>query len=120
MSEEIVKKLVDEVPEVESAVIIDEDGIIVHKYSKDEITVDPEDIATQLVNPVKSIERSIQDATEEKEISEEIIIFSKNLVIFVYKLVNDTYLIVIAKNNPLYGRTRFRLRTKIPQIIKSL
>jgi len=120
VSEEIVKKLVDEVPEVESAVVIDEDGIIVHKYSKDEITVDPEDIATQLVNPVKSIETSIHDATGERDISEELIIFSKDLVIFVYRLVNDTYLVVIAKNNPLYGRTRFRLRTKIPQIIKSL
>jgi len=120
MSEEILKSLVEEVPELESALVIDEDGIVVYRYDGSDLSIDSEELATQLVNPVKSCDETFQDLTQETESLEETIIFSKNYAIFVYKLVNDTFLIAIARKTPLYGRTRFKLRSRIPKLIKAL
>lgn len=120
MSEEILKSLVEEIPELESALIIDEDGIVVYRYDGQDASLDSEELATQLVNPVKSCDETLQDLTGESESLEETVIFSKNYAIFVYKLVNDTFLIAVARKTPLYGRTRFKLRSRIPKLIKAL
>ena len=120
MSEEILKTLVEEIPEVESALIIDEDGIVVYRYDSSDSSIDSEELATQLVNPIKSCDETFQDLTEGKEVLEETVIFSKNYAVFIYNLVNETYLIAIARRTPLYGRTRFKLRSRIPTLIKAL
>jgi len=118
LSDEILKELFSDIPEIESVVVIDEDGIVVHEYSKEGTSVDPEDIATQLVNPVRSIEEALSDSAGEE--CEEFIVFSRGLVIFVYKLVNETYLVAVARRSPLYGRTRFKLRSRLHKLIKAL
>ncbi len=120
MSEEILKSLVEEIPEVESALIIDEDGIVVYRYDSKETSVDSEELSTQLVNPIKTCDETILELTGEKDSLEETIIFSKNYAIFVYNLVNDTFLVAIAKRTPLYGRTRFKIRSRLPKLIKAL
>ena len=119
MSEEVLRSLVDEVPEVESALVIDEDGIVVYRYDGD-TSLDSEELATQLINPVNSCDETLQDLSSEEDSLEETVVFSKYRVIFVYKLVNDTFLVVVAKRTPLYGRTRFKLRSKLPELIKEL
>ena len=120
MSQELLEELVGAIPEVEAAFIIDEDGIIVHKHLKSSLEIDPEEIATQLVNPVRTIEEAVADTTNETDSVEELVIFTKKFAVFIYKLIRDTYLMVITRKNPLYGRTRFKLRTHIPSLIKSL
>ncbi len=120
MSEEILKTLVDEVPEVESALVIDEDGIVVYRYDGKETSIDSEELATQLVNPIKSCDETINDLTGENDQLEEVILFSGKYAIFIYKLVNETFLVVVTKRTPLYGRTRFKLRSKLPKLIKAL
>ncbi|WP_456455922.1 roadblock/LC7 domain-containing protein [Thermovibrio sp.] len=116
--EEILKELVENNPEVESAVVVDEEGIIVYKYEKSP-SIDVEEVATQLVNPVNNLCEFVEDTVEGDELK-EVLLFSRNYQFFVYKLVNETYLIVVAKNSPLYGRVRFKVRTAIPKLVKQL
>ncbi len=116
--EELLKELVDKNPEVESAVIVDEEGIIVYKYEENP-SIDVEEVATQLVNPLNALCEFVEETLEEDELK-EMLLFSRNYQFFVYKLVNDTYLIVVAKNSPLYGRVRFKVKSLIPKLIKQL
>ena len=120
MSENILKQLIEEIPELESALIIDEDGIVVYRYDSEDASVDAEDLSTQLVNPIRTCDETIRDLTGEKDSLEETIIFSRHYAIFIYKLVNDTFLVAIAKRTPLYGKTRFKIRSRLPKLIKAL
>jgi len=120
MSNGLLEELVATMPEIEAVFIIDEDGIIVHRHIRSNAEIDPEEIATQFVNPVRTIEETVVDTTNETDSVEELVIFTKKFAVFIYKLIRDTYLMAITRKNPLYGRTRFKLRTHIPSLIKSL
>jgi len=118
--EDLLRELAEKNPELESILVVDEEGIIVYRYDKEDTTVDPEEIATQLVNPLNAISESIRDLSGEEDDLEELVLFTKKHQIFVYKLVNETYLVAIAKRDPLYGRLRFRLKSQLPEFIKTL
>ncbi|WP_457677790.1 roadblock/LC7 domain-containing protein [Thermovibrio sp.] len=115
----LLKEIVEGAPEIESALVVDEEGIVVYRYDK-EPTVDPEDLATHFVNPLNMISEFFRDSSNDEDDVNELITFTKRYLILSYKLVNGTYLIVIAKATPLYGRVRFKVRTKIPKLVKTL
>ena len=117
--EELLKEIAQENPEVESVLVIDEEGIIVYRYDK-ETSIDPEEVATQLVNPLNTLSEFIQDISNEEDDLKELLLFSGKYQFLAYKLINETYLVVVAKRSPLYGRMRFRVRSKLPKLIKTL
>ncbi|RKQ61807.1 Roadblock/LC7 domain-containing protein [Thermovibrio guaymasensis] len=117
--EELLKEVAQENPEVESVLVIDEEGIIVYRYDK-ETSIDPEEVATQLVNPLNTLSEFIQDISNEEDDLKELLLFSEKYQFLAYKLINETYLVVVAKRSPLYGRMRFRVRSKLPKLIKTL
>ncbi|MEO2065017.1 MAG: roadblock/LC7 domain-containing protein [Desulfurobacteriaceae bacterium] len=117
--EELLKEIAQENPEVESVLVIDEEGIIVYRYDK-ETSIDPEEVATQLVNPLNTLSEFIQDISNEEDDLKELLLFSEKYQFLAYKLINETYLVVVAKRSPLYGRMRFRVRSKLPKLIKTL
>jgi len=115
----LLQELAEKNPELESLLIVDEEGIIVYRYEK-EPTVDPEEIATQLVNPLNMISEFLRELSGEEDDMEELVLFTKRYQIFVYKLVNETYLVAIARRNPLYGKLRFKIKSQLPKLIKTL
>ncbi len=117
--EKLLKKLAQENPEIESLLIVDEEGIIVYRYDK-EPSIDPEEIATQLVNPLNVISEFLREISNEEDDFKELLLFSGKYQVLAYKLVNDTYLVVVAKKNALYGRLRVRIKSQIPKLIKIL
>ena len=118
--EELLKSIADANPEVVALSVIDEEGIIIYNYVKDGDSIDSEEIAVQLVHPLNRLIELIQDVSDEKEDLEELIMFTTNHILFSYKLINETYLIVLAKKDALYGKVRFRVRSKLPEIVEAL
>ncbi|GEM_PF-927117 len=118
--EELLKKIADEVPEVDSLLIVDEEGIIVYRYDKEILPIDAEELAVHLVGPVVRISEFFKEESVEGDELKELVLFSKNFVLLIYPLVNDTYLVVLSKRSPLYGRTRFKVGAKMREILKAL
>ncbi len=118
--EELLKTIADENPEIIALSVVDEEGIIVYSYIKENKDIDSEEITVQLVSPLNRLIEIVQDVSDEKEDLEELIMFTSNYVLFTYKLINETYLVVLAKKDALYGRVRFRVRSKLPEIVEAL
>jgi len=114
------KEIVNSLPEIDSIAIVDEEGFIVYRYDKPNLEVDPEEISVHLVNPVNKILEMTEDIYQGKNPLEEIVLFTGKHVILVYKLVNDTFLVVLAKRTPLYGKVRFKIRSKLNEIKAAL
>jgi len=117
--EELLKEIAEENPEVESLLVIDEEGIVVYRYDK-KTSLDSEEVVTQLVNPINTMSEFLKDISNEEDDLKELLLFSGKYQFLAYKLVNETYLVVIAKRSPLYGRIRFKVRSKLPKLIKTL
>jgi predicted regulator of Ras-like GTPase activity (Roadblock/LC7/MglB family) len=118
--EELLKEFLKENKELEALLVVDEEGIVVYKEVKDELPFDPEEVAVELVNPSNRINELVEDSLGEQGGLEEILVFTKRRLFLVFKLVNETFLVAVARRTPLYGRLRFKLRSRLPQIIKSL
>ncbi|MEO2069214.1 MAG: roadblock/LC7 domain-containing protein [Desulfurobacteriaceae bacterium] len=114
------KEIVNSLPEIDSIAIVDEEGFIVYRYDKPNLDVDPEEISVHLVNPVNKILEMTEDIYQGENSLEEIVLFTEKHVILVYKLVNDTFLVVLAKRTPLYGKVRFKIRSKLNEIKAAL
>jgi len=118
--EEKLKTLAESLPEVESVAIVDEEGFIICRYDKPEVTLDAEEVAVHVVNPVTRLIEVIQDVSGERDSLEEMVLFTGKHVLLVYRLVNDTYLVVLAKRTALYGKVRFKVRSKLNEIKAAL
>jgi len=118
--EKKLKALAESLPEVESVAVVDEEGFIVYRYDKPGLTLDAEEVDVHIVNPVTRLVEVIQDVSGEKDSFEEMVLFTTNHVMLVYKLVNDTYLVVLARRTPLYGKIRFKVRAKLWEIKSTL
>jgi predicted regulator of Ras-like GTPase activity (Roadblock/LC7/MglB family) len=117
--ETLLRELVESNPELESLLIVDEEGIVVYKYERGP-SVDSEEVAAHLVNPLNTISEFFRDISDEKDDLEELLIFTGRYQVVIYKLVNETYLVAVARRSPLYGRLRFKLRASLPKLIKNL
>jgi len=117
--ESLLKELVESNPELESLLVVDEEGIVVYRYDKNP-SVDAEEVAAHLVNPLNTMSEFFRDISGEEDDLEELIIFTGRYQFIVYKLVNETYLVAVARRGPLYGRLRFKLRANLPKLIKTL
>jgi len=118
--EEVLKEIVENNPEVEAVFIVDEEGIVISSYTRKELAIDPEEIAVQITHPLNRLIEMVKEISEEKEELEELLMFTTAHILFSYKLINDTYLVVLAKKDALYGKVRFKIRYKLPQIIEVL
>jgi predicted regulator of Ras-like GTPase activity (Roadblock/LC7/MglB family) len=114
--QEKLKELAESVPEVESIAIVDEEGLIVYRYDKAKATLDMEEVAVHVVTPVTRLIELMKDISGEKDSLEELVFFTTRYVVLVYRLVSDTYLVVVARRNPYYGRVRFKVRSKLWEI----
>jgi predicted regulator of Ras-like GTPase activity (Roadblock/LC7/MglB family) len=117
--ENLLRELVESNPELESVLVVDEEGIIVYRYDRDS-SVDSEEVATHLVNPLNTISELFRDISDGEDDFEELLIFTRKFQVLVYKLISETYLVAVARRSPLYGRLRFKLRAKLPKLIKNL
>jgi len=117
--EDLLKEIAEKNPEVEALLVVDEEGIIVYRYDRNP-SVDPEEVATHLVNPLNTISEFLRDISKEEDDLEELLVFSGRYQLLAYKLVNETYLVAVARRSPLYGRLRFRIKSQIPKLIKTL
>jgi predicted regulator of Ras-like GTPase activity (Roadblock/LC7/MglB family) len=114
------KEIADSLPEIDSIAIVDEEGFIIYRYDKPNLEVDPEEISVHLVNPVNRILEVMEDIYCGENSLEEIVLFTEKNVILVYKLVSDTFLVVLAKRTALYGKVRFKVRSKLNEIKAAL
>ncbi len=118
--EEKLKQIAEMLPQIESVAIVDEEGFIISSYEKSGVKLDTEEIAVHLVNPLNRLLEMVEDLSGESDTLEEMVLFTRNHIFLVYKLVNDTYLVIVAKKDPLYGKVRFKVRSKLPEIKSSL
>jgi len=118
--EELLKNIAESNPGIVAISIVDEEGIIIYNYVKNGSNIDPEELSVQLVHPLNRLIELIQDVSGEKEDLEELIMFTTKHVLLSYKLVNETYLVVLARKDALYGKVRFKVRSKLPEIIEAL
>lgn len=117
---EKLRQLADSVPEVESMAIVDEEGFIVYKYDKPELDMDSEELSVQIINPLNRLMEAIGEVSHEEDTLEELVFFTDKHILLVYKLVNDTFLVVLSKRDPLYGKTRFKVLSKLNEIKSAL
>ena len=115
---EKLKAIVNSAPYMDSAVIVDEDGLIIYKYERKDIGYDVEEMVTQVINSIVRLSEAAEEIEDES--LKEIVIFLKKHIIISYKLINQSYLIVSARYNPLYAKTRFLIRTKLGDLEKAL
>ncbi|WP_456435597.1 hypothetical protein [Thermovibrio ammonificans] len=118
--EELLKQLLSENTELQALLVVDEEGIVVYKESREGLPFDPEEAAVELITPSTRIDEFLHDSLEEEKGLEEFIVFSRRYLFLVYKLVNETFLVAVSSRTPLYGRLRFRLRSKLKEVIKQL
>ena len=115
-----LKEIANSIPELKSIAIVDEEGFIVYKYDKPNLDVDPEEISVHIVNPVNRLVETMEEVFGERDSLEEMVLFTEKHTLLVYKLISDTFLVVLAERDPLYGKIRFKVRSKLNEIKSAL
>jgi len=114
------QEIVESIPEIESIVVVDDEGLIVYRYDRPNLDADPEEVSVHLVNPINRISEVTDEIYQGKNPLEELVLFTEKNVILIYRLVNDTFLVVITKRTPFYGRIRFKIRSRLNEIKAAL
>ncbi len=120
MMVERLKKIASECEYIKANAIVDEQGLVISKYEKPDVKCDVEELASSVINPVLRLSEIASDSMDENESLEEVVFFTTSYVVVVNKLAYETFLVTIIEKTPIYGKARFKLRAKLPEIKSSL
>ncbi len=117
--EEILRKVAEESEEILALAIVDEEGLIISKHAKSNISFDIEEMASLIITPAMRLSEAFSDVNREEQL-EEMITFLTNNVVALYKLAYGTYLVAALKNTPLYGKVRFTIKKNLVTLKETL
>ncbi len=117
--EKILNEIMDYCSNIEALAVVDEEGLVISQLTRESSNLDVEEIASLIMTPALRLKEAVSDVSSDERL-EEINIFLTNTIVYVYSLALDTYLVAVVKRTPLYGKARFAIRRKLPELRQTL